>query len=138
LTTYELAKRLQASGLSTPEAPITVNAFAPGLMAGTGLGRDSEGFTRFMWYAAMPVMSRLIGFGGTAAQAGADLAYLATSPALADVTGKYFNGREIVESSTESYDQDKAADLWQTSAELCRLESHESPLIKGTSTEWSP
>jgi NAD(P)-dependent dehydrogenase (short-subunit alcohol dehydrogenase family) len=135
LTTYELARRLEASGLSNPEKPITVNAFAPGLMAGTGLGRDSEGRTRFMWYTVMPLLSRLMGFGTTPARAGADLAYLATNPALADVTGKYFSGREMVESSTESYDRDKAADLWQTSIELCHLQPHESPLIEEPATE---
>lgn len=135
LTTYELARRLEASGLSTPKAPITVNAFAPGLMAGTGLGRDSEGRTRFMWYTVMPLLSRLMGFGTTPAQAGADLAYLATDPALTDVTGKYFSGREMVESSAESYDRDKAADLWQTSVELCHLQPHESPLVEEPFTE---
>lgn len=135
LTTYELARRLEAGGLSTPEEPITANAFAPGLMAGTGLGRDSEGRTRFMWYAVMPLLSRLMGFGTTPAQAGADLAYLATDPALTDVTGKYFSGREMVESSTESYDRDRAADLWQTSIELCHLQPHESPLAGELSSE---
>jgi len=130
LTTYEMARRLAASGLSTPEAPITVNAFAPGLMAGTGLGRDSEGRTRFMWYTVMPLLSRLMGFGTTPAQSSADLAYLATDPTLVDVTGKYFQGREMVESSAESYDRDKAADLWQTSIALCHLQPHESPLVE--------
>jgi NAD(P)-dependent dehydrogenase (short-subunit alcohol dehydrogenase family) len=130
LCTYELVRRLEASGLSTPEHPITVNAFDPGLVAGTGLGRDERALTRFTWYYILPVMSRLLGFGRRPAQAGADLAYLATASELAGVTGKYFSGREMVTSSDESYDQSKAADLWQTSIELSQLQPYESPLVK--------
>jgi NAD(P)-dependent dehydrogenase (short-subunit alcohol dehydrogenase family) len=129
LTVYELARRLDARGLSTPENPVTVNAFAPGLMVGTQLGRDSRGITRLMWYAMMPLLSRLMGFGGTPAQAAADLAYLATDAALAGTTARYFRGRQMVASSAESHDVDKAADLWQTSVELCRLLPSESPLV---------
>jgi NAD(P)-dependent dehydrogenase (short-subunit alcohol dehydrogenase family) len=130
LCTYELARRLEASGLSTPEQPITVSAFAPGLVAGTGLGRDEKAMTRFTWRFILPVMSRLFGFGRSPAQAGADLAYLVTAPELAGVTGKYYSGREAVASSADSYDRGKAADLWQTSIELSRLLAHESPLIR--------
>ena len=39
LCAYELDRRLQANILSTAERPIMVNAFNPGLVAGTGLGR---------------------------------------------------------------------------------------------------
>jgi NAD(P)-dependent dehydrogenase (short-subunit alcohol dehydrogenase family) len=129
LCSYELARRLEATGLSTPEQPLTVNAFAPGLVAGTGLGRDEKTWTRFTWHFILPVMSRLMGFGRTATQAGADLAHLATASELARVTGKYFSGREPVASSAESYDERKAADLWQTSIELSRLQPDESPLL---------
>jgi len=130
LCTYELARRLEASGLSTPGQPITVNAFAPGLVAGTGLGRDEKAWTRFTWHFILPVMSRLLGFGRSPAQAGADLAYLATASELVGVTGKYFRGSEPVASSDDSYDQGKAADLWQTSIELSRLQPDESPLVQ--------
>jgi len=37
---YELSRRLQSEGYSTPEQPISVNAFDPGLMPGTKLARD--------------------------------------------------------------------------------------------------
>jgi NAD(P)-dependent dehydrogenase (short-subunit alcohol dehydrogenase family) len=130
LCAYELARRLEVSGLCTPEQPITVNAFAPGLVAGTGLGRDEKAWTRFVWHFILPVMSRLLGFGRSPAEAGADLAYLATASELAGVTGKYFSGRQAVASSAESHDRGKAADLWQTSIELSRLQPGESPLIK--------
>jgi NAD(P)-dependent dehydrogenase (short-subunit alcohol dehydrogenase family) len=129
LCAYEFARRLQDSRLGSSERPIASNAFAPGLLAGTGLGRESKGMTRVMWYWVMPVMSRLMGFGRTPAQAGADLAYLATDPALSGLTGKYFQGRQVAESSPQSRDRDKAADLWQTSVRLSRLQPHESPLL---------
>lgn len=130
LCTYELARRLERSGLSTPEQPITVNAFAPGLLAGTGLGRYEKAWTRFTWYYVLPIVSRLMGFGRSPAEAGADLAYLSTAPELARVTGKYFRERSGVESSPESYDLSNAADLWQTSVELGGLRPDESPLVE--------
>lgn len=133
LCTYELARRLASSGLRTPESPITANAFAPGLIAGTGLGRDARGLTRIMWYWLLPLMSRFIPGAHSAAESGADLAYLATDPALASVTGKYFREREIIASSAASYDLDKAADLWQTSVQLSNLQPHESPLLRSES-----
>jgi len=130
LCAYELARRLDASGLSTAEHPITSNAFAPGLVAGTGLGRDEKGMTRFTWYYVMPLMSRLMGFGRTPAAAGAELAYVATAPEVSEVTGAYFSGRHKSRSSTDSHDRAKAEDLWQTSVRLSGLKPHESPLIQ--------
>lgn len=129
LCTYELQRRLEESGLSSPASPITVNAFDPGLVAGTGLGRNAEGMTRIMWYYVLPWLSRLMRFGRSARQSGEDLAYLATAPELEGVSGKYFSGRERKDSSADSHDMGKAADLWQTSVALCDLQPHESPLI---------
>jgi NAD(P)-dependent dehydrogenase (short-subunit alcohol dehydrogenase family) len=129
LCAYELARRLETSGLSTPEQPITVNAFDPGLVAGTGLARHESALMRFTWHYLLPSMSRLMGFGHSAAQSGADLAYLATAAELASVTGKYFSGRKMTASSPDSYDLSKAADLWQTSLALSRLQPNESPLV---------
>lgn len=129
LCAYELDRRLRANGLSTVERPITVNAFNPGLVAGTGLGRHAEGFTRIMWYYILPWLSRLMGFGRSARRSGEDLAYLAMAPELRDVSGNYFDGRQMTESSAESHDRDKAMDLWQTSVEMCELRPDESPLL---------
>ena len=128
LCAYELGRRLEASGLSTPDRPITVNAFDPGLMAGTGLGRHERGLVRLMWYYLMPWGSRLMGFGRTPKQSGADLAYLVTAPKLKNISGKFFDGREIIPSSADSNDPDKAADLWQTSIELSNLDQGETIL----------
>lgn len=130
LCTYELDRRLQASGMSTRERPITVNAFDPGLVAGTGIARHRKPLMRFVWHYVLPGMSRLLGFGRSAQQVGSDLAYLATAPELAEVSGKYFSGREMIDSSADSQDRAKATDLWQTSVELSRLRPHESPLME--------
>lgn len=129
LCTYELARRLEANQLSTPENPIAVNAFAPGLVAGTGLGRYESVTMKITWYLILPIISRMMGFGRSPAQAGADLAYLVSSPDLGTTTGVFFSGREIVPSSDESHDLKKAEDLWQTSIKLCRLQPGESPFF---------
>src|SRR5260370_4197003 len=51
---YELSRRLQSQGYSTPEHPITVNAFDPGPTPGTRLSRDAGAFGRFAWNVLMP------------------------------------------------------------------------------------
>lgn len=130
LCTYELARRLEASELSTPERPITVNAFDPGLVAGTDLARHRKPLMRFVWYKVLPLLSRMMGFGRSVEQSGADLAYLATAPELTNVTGKYFSGREMKASSADSYDRSKATDLWEMSVELSGLRPAESPLLE--------
>ena len=52
---------------------------------------------------------------------GAALARLILAPELANTTGKYFAGNNMISSSTESYDRVKATELWETSAELVGL-----------------
>jgi hypothetical protein len=46
------------------------------------------------------------------------LARLLTDPALASTTGKYFEGRQEIRSSDESYDQSRAEELWLASETL--------------------
>lgn len=131
LFTYELARRLEASGMSTSAHPITAIAFDPGLMAGTELGRNRGPWMRFVWYHLLGPFSKLFGFGRTAERSGGDLATLATAPELENVTGKYFSGREMIPSSEQSYDRELALDLWETSVHLAHLQPEESPLVDG-------
>ena len=56
------------------------------------------------------------------------LAHLVLDPALENTTGKYFERMNERASSQESYDQHKAAELWETSAELVKLQSSETIL----------
>ena len=115
LFTYEFARRLEREGLAQE---LTVTAFCPGLMPGSGLSRNYTSFQRFVWNYIMPIMRVLPGVNSTRAS-GAALARLAMDPALEGVTGKFFEGRRESRSSDESYDEEKAAELWQLSERLC-------------------
>jgi hypothetical protein len=46
------------------------------------------------------------------------MARLLIDPELAGTTGKYFQERQELHSSPESYNEDRAAELWQTSETL--------------------
>jgi len=123
---YEMSRRLRLEGSKL--ADITVNAFDPGLMPATGLARDYGGFLRFTWKYILPVLRPFVPQANSARHSGKALASLVTDPKLARTTGKYFHGYKDGPSSTESYERDKAASLWQQSAELVHLTPAESPL----------
>ena len=55
LFTYELDRRLGHG-----ERGVTVNAFDPGLMPGTGLARDYPAVARFAWHAILPRLIPLL------------------------------------------------------------------------------
>ena len=115
--TYELVRRLEAGGFRM----ITVNAFDPGMMPGTGLADDYNPFMRLGWKYLLPILT----YFGTGARrvedSGAALARLVLAPELSGITGKYFSGLDMIPSSQESYDLAKARELWETSAELVGL-----------------
>jgi hypothetical protein len=52
--------------------------------------------------------------------------FLATSPAVEAVTGKYFIKKTAVASSPESYNEDIARRLWSASEELAGLVEKEA------------
>lgn len=107
LFTYELARRLEGTG-------VTSNALSPGLVA-TNLGMNNRGLSLLM----KRLVDRLIGISPEeGAQTGV---YLATSPQVEGVTGKYFVKQKAIPSSPESYDETVAARLWQASVELTGL-----------------
>jgi NAD(P)-dependent dehydrogenase (short-subunit alcohol dehydrogenase family) len=125
---YELARRLQAQGYSTPEHPITVNAFNPGPTPGTGLARDASAFQRFGWNVLLPLMRPLFPDFSSPGAAAKGLAHLVIDPALEQTTGKYFERMHERASSQESYDRHEAAELWETSAEVVKLQTGETIL----------
>ncbi len=103
LFTYELARRLEGTG-------VTVNALHPGLVR-TNIARNNGLLGR--------VVNFFIGARGISAEQGADtLVYLASSPEVEGVTGKFFVNRQAVPSSALSYDQDLAKGLWELSEGL--------------------
>jgi len=119
--TYELSRRLKAEGHDT----ICVNAFDPGLMPGTGLARDYRPFQKFVWNFVLPSLRVIPGVNSTS-RSGADLARLVLDPGLRGVSGKYFVGRKSVPSSKESYNERKAAELWESSVTMVRLKPEET------------
>jgi NAD(P)-dependent dehydrogenase (short-subunit alcohol dehydrogenase family) len=121
LFTYELSRRLKADGHDR----ICATAFDPGLMPGTGLARDYRRFQKFLWNFALPALRFIPGVNGTS-RSGTDLARLVLDPELEGVSGKYFVGRRSVPSSKESYDERKAAELWESSVTMVRLKPQET------------
>lgn len=112
LFTYELDRRLGGGADG-----ITVNAFDPGLMPGSGLARDYSPAGRWVWRYVFPVMRVLPNVNSTRTS-GARLARLVSDPELDAVTGGYFEGKRQIRSSADSYDSQKALDLWDTSEQL--------------------
>ncbi|MBW4690026.1 MAG: SDR family NAD(P)-dependent oxidoreductase [Komarekiella atlantica HA4396-MV6] len=126
LCAYELAHRLQSQGYSTQQQPITVNVFDPGLMPGTGIARDYNSIQRFAWNFLLPGICLFVPYANSTNKSGKNLARLILAPEFATVTGKYFVDLQQVRSSKESYDRKKAAELWQTSAQLVNLAPDET------------
>ena len=103
LFTYELARRLEGTD-------ITVNALHPGLVQ-TNIARNNGLLGR--------VVNFFIGARGVDADKGAEtLVYLASSPEVEGMTGKFFVDCCAVPSSALSYDTDLAARLWDVSEKL--------------------
>jgi NAD(P)-dependent dehydrogenase (short-subunit alcohol dehydrogenase family) len=108
LHTYELARMLEGTG-------VTANCLHPGVVA-TNLLADATGLPRVIRFAARVVRA--------SPEAGARTSlYLATSPEVEGVTGKYFARERAVPSSEASYDQPAARRLWRISEELTGLSS---------------
>ena len=103
LFTYELARRLDGTG-------ITANALHPGLVASNILMNNGI-LGRFL--------NMVLGVKGISAEAGAlTSVYAASSPEMEGVSGKYLDKKQVVRSSTCSYDEAHAAALWELSASL--------------------
>jgi NAD(P)-dependent dehydrogenase (short-subunit alcohol dehydrogenase family) len=112
LFTYELDRRLDRGAHG-----ITVNAFDPGLMPGSGLARDYPPLQRFAWRFLLPALRVLPAVRSTRTS-GRHLARLVSDARFHGVTGRYFDGLKPTRSSPDSYDSAKADDLWQTSQHL--------------------
>ncbi len=127
LFAYELARRIEIAGLGSA-APITVNAYNPGFLAGTGLSRDYSGFVRALARTLVPAVAKVRGNLGDMDTSSTALARLVTDPDLDGVTAKYFDRFNEIPSSEDSYDVAKASELWDASAELVELKPQESPV----------
>lgn len=105
LFTYELARRLEGSG-------VTANALHPGFVA-SNFGRSNGG----MWNMFMPVVQLF----AISPQRGAETSiHLAASPAVEGVTGQYFDKKRAVASSPASHDIAAQRRLWEVSEQLVK------------------
>jgi retinol dehydrogenase-12 len=105
LFTYELARRLQGTG-------VTANALHPGLVASRFAVNNG-------WLGG--VLRGLIwAFGIRPEQGARTLIYLASSPEVEGVTGEYFQNEKVRESSPASHDEEAARRLWDISESLTR------------------
>jgi len=103
LVSYELSRKLEGSN-------VTVNVVHPGLI-NTNLGRDrssvSTGFAKRFFKTP---------------EVGAETSiYLASSPEVEGITGKYYVKKEQKRSSKESYNEEYAKKLWEISVEMTNL-----------------
>lgn len=106
--TYELANRLKGSG-------VTANVLHPGFVH-TNVARGDNG-----WLVRL--FQPLIFRNGVSAEKGAEtIVYLASSPAVAGMSGKYFVDKGEKRSAEISYDQDKQKRLWALSEEMTGIE----------------
>jgi NAD(P)-dependent dehydrogenase (short-subunit alcohol dehydrogenase family) len=106
LFAYELARRSEGTG-------ITVNALSPGLVA-SSFGLNNPGPYR--------LIKPLVDVFAVSVPKGAETSiYLACSPEVEGVTGKYFTRCRPRRSSKASYDQAAAARLWDVSATMTGL-----------------
>ena len=106
LFTRELARRLDGTG-------VTANCLHPGFVA-TRFADESGGLiSRFAWLAKFLAISP--------AEGAQTIIYLASSPEVANVTGKYFHKCRPTTPSAPALDDRAALALWQRSATLAGL-----------------
>ena len=104
--TYELARRLEGTG-------VTATCVHPGVVR-TNFGVDGPLPVRLL----IPLGRRFM----RSPEQGADtVVWLASSPDVEGVSGRYFTRRRAIASSRRSYDQDGARRLWEISRRLTGL-----------------
>jgi len=104
--TYELAERLEGTG-------VTANCMHPGGV-NTNFGNNQGGPMNLLFRLFKPFMR--------SPEQGADtLIYLASSPEVEGMTGKYLADRKVKAASDAAYDETMRKRLWEASEELTGL-----------------
>ena len=107
LFTYELDRHLDGTN-------VTTNALHPGFV-NTGFGMNNEGIMRWLLSGVQALFAK-------SDEEGAQTSiYLASSPEVEGVSGKYFADKQQKQSNSASYDKDAQKRLWDISAELTGL-----------------
>lgn len=110
LTTYELARRLQGTG-------VTANALHPGYVATNIVSiQNATG----LWRLLKPFWNIAMRFILTPEKAALFTIHLACAPNLANVSGKYFEKCVPAASSRASYDRNMQMRMWDVSEKLTR------------------
>jgi NAD(P)-dependent dehydrogenase (short-subunit alcohol dehydrogenase family) len=109
LFTLELAQRLAGSGIS-------VNAVDPG-----GVASNFNKNNGWLYWLRHVVAHLKAGNLITPTVAAETNIYLATSPEVEGITGKYFHRKKMISSSVAAQDKMVARRLWQISCELTGL-----------------
>ncbi|MGJ3238569.1 MAG: SDR family oxidoreductase [Anaerolineae bacterium] len=109
LFTYELARQLEGTG-------VTANVLHPGFVD-TGFGLNNE-----VWWKG--ILNGLQNLFAISPEKGAEtMIYLASSPEVTGITGKYWEKKQQKSSSKISYNTEIQKRLWQVSADLVGLET---------------
>jgi NAD(P)-dependent dehydrogenase (short-subunit alcohol dehydrogenase family) len=103
LFTYELARRLEPTG-------VTANAVHPGVTR-----------SNLMKEAPLPIRWFSYLLSASPEKAADTPIYLASSPDVAGITGKFFKDRKVIESNQYSRDEGVQRHLWGVSAALVGL-----------------
>lgn len=111
LFTYALARRLEGTN-------VAANALHPGFVA-TGMGGNNGFIVKFF--------ARLVMSAGISPEEGAKtVVYLASSPEVEAVSGRYFYQQKSMRSDALTYDIKSQDQLWEISEKMTRL-----PLFAG-------
>jgi retinol dehydrogenase-14 len=110
LFTYELARRTAGSG-------VTATALHPGVVR-TGFAAEDPSP---MWKVLLPLIRPFL---KSPAKGAATSIYLASSPDVEGVSGRYFANSKPKASIKASYDEAAAARLWQMSVDLIGRAAH--------------
>eukprot|EP01102_Stenamoeba_stenopodia_P023017 TRINITY_DN9793_c0_g2_i1.p1 TRINITY_DN9793_c0_g2~~TRINITY_DN9793_c0_g2_i1.p1 ORF type:complete len:311 (-),score=65.19 TRINITY_DN9793_c0_g2_i1:112-1044(-) len=98
---YELSRRLAGTG-------VTVNVMCPGFIPQTNLNREAPYVLRLVLQYVFPLLpfTRSVDHGADC------ILQLALDDKLSDVTGKWFSDMTPQPSNPETYDEEKAKQLW--------------------------
>jgi NAD(P)-dependent dehydrogenase (short-subunit alcohol dehydrogenase family) len=107
LFTYELARRLEGTG-------VTANCLHPGVVM-TGFGKNNSGFIGSLFGVFQTVGKPWL---LTPEKGARTSIYLASSPEVEGVTGKYYADSKEKESNAISHDTDVARRLWDVSEQM--------------------
>jgi NAD(P)-dependent dehydrogenase (short-subunit alcohol dehydrogenase family) len=108
LFTYELARRLEGTG-------VTANCLHPGVIA-SGFGQTYGGAVSVLLKIVRPFLL-------TAEEGARTSVYLASSPEVEGVSGKYFSKCKAVPSNAVSYEEQSQNKLWSLSEQMVKAQA---------------